>query len=435
MASNAEVCVGIDIGTSSVKAVAVDRGGDVVARARIRHRLLVPAADRLEHDPMQAWRRGPRRALATLGLPAAPRGVSVSAMVPSLAAVDARGHAAGPGLLYGDARGRTGSGGGEAGGFLRWLAAEHPDASGFWPAQAVANHALGGPAAVDRGTAFSTYPLYGPSGWDVDVLAGAGVTPGQLPAVAGEGEPIGSVGDAVLGSGSVDAMAEQLVAGATQPGDVLVVCGTTLIVWANAEDDRAVEGLLWMPGRPGRPAVVGGASNAGGLFLDWVARLLAPGRREPAPGDVPVLLPYVRGERTPYDDPDLRASVHGLALTHGAAGLRRGAFEASAFAARHLLERTGVAARRIVAVGGGTRSAAWMQALADATCLPVDVAAVPEGAALGAAWLGAMAAGLESSATDAERWARTSHRVEPRPDWVGPVAERYAAFSALSPDA
>ena len=77
-------------------------------------------------------------------------------MVPSLAAVDARGHALTPGLLYGDARGRgdgrpTGAPGdvGELLGFLRWCQGEAPDAAGFWPAQAVANHALGGEGAMD----------------------------------------------------------------------------------------------------------------------------------------------------------------------------------------------------------------------------------------------------------------------------------------------
>ena len=59
----AEVTVGIDIGTTSVKAVAADGDGTVVARARVPHRLGVPAADRLEHDVDQAWRGGVRRAL------------------------------------------------------------------------------------------------------------------------------------------------------------------------------------------------------------------------------------------------------------------------------------------------------------------------------------------------------------------------------------
>jgi xylulokinase len=91
------VCVGIDIGTTSVKAVAADDDGNVVARARVPHRLLVPAADRLEHDAAQAWRRGPVRALRSLGLDDDPLAVAVSAMVPSLTAVDRRGRPVAPG--------------------------------------------------------------------------------------------------------------------------------------------------------------------------------------------------------------------------------------------------------------------------------------------------------------------------------------------------
>ena len=148
-----EVTVGLDIGTTSVKAVAADGNGDVVARARIPHRLRIPAPGRMEHDATQAWRRGPRRALAALDQPRA-LGVCVAAMVPSMTAVDRRGIPRTPGLLYGDERGRTESSAnpaasGEALAFLKWLAAEVPDARGFWPAQAAANFALSGEAALD----------------------------------------------------------------------------------------------------------------------------------------------------------------------------------------------------------------------------------------------------------------------------------------------
>ncbi len=62
-----EVTVGIDIGTSSVKAIAADGDGNVVARSRVPHQVVVPAPERFEHDAAAAWRDGPRRALAELG--------------------------------------------------------------------------------------------------------------------------------------------------------------------------------------------------------------------------------------------------------------------------------------------------------------------------------------------------------------------------------
>src|SRR5262245_47346274 len=106
-----DLTVGIDIGTSSVKAVAADADGKVVAGARVPHAWYVPTPLRFEHDAVEAWWHGPRRVLAELG-DIKPRGVSVAAMVPSLTAVGADGVPIGPGLLYGDERGqhaRTGA--------------------------------------------------------------------------------------------------------------------------------------------------------------------------------------------------------------------------------------------------------------------------------------------------------------------------------------
>ena len=76
-----------------------------------------------------------------------------------------------------------------------------------------------------------------------------------------------------------------------------------------------------------------------------------------------------------------------------------------------------------------------MQALADATQLPVDVVAVAEGAALGSAFIARCVAGLEANMTDARRWARTARTVEPRAAAAGPVQDRYARFVALTAEA
>jgi xylulokinase len=439
------VTIGLDIGTTSVKAVAVDDAGEVVARSRVPHRLIVPAPDRMEHDAGQAWRRGPRRALAALGTIDA-RSIGLASMVPSMTAVDARGRPLTPGLLYGDGRGRTpaadGAGpqeSGEAAGFLRWTAGVAPHASGYWPAPAVANRSLGGAGAIDLSVAMTSAPLYGSSGWDPEICSQCGALPDQLPGVEMTGSPAGRLdGDgAVLTAGSVDVWCEQLVAGAGDDGDVHVICGTTLIVWAVAPAARQAPGLWTVPHRlPGR-SLVGGASNAGGLFVDWAGSLLGRGRHAEAgvdPGNLPVWLPYPRGERTPYHDPDLRASLHALDLTHGPAALQRAAWEASGFVVRHHLDLAGVRPARVVATGGGTRSEGWMQAIADATGAPVHVAAEPEGAARGAAFLARIAVGLESDLRQSDRWARTGRVVEPDPRWVGPVADRYGLFARLSGD-
>jgi xylulokinase len=463
--STREVTVGIDIGTSSVKAVAADGDGNVVAHTRIPHPCLVDAPDRLEHDAAVAWRDGPRAALAALGdLPV--RGVGVAAMVPSLAAVDAQGTPVSRGLLYGDVRGRPASGaftGGEPGsgpdtasaglpGFVAALAAAHPDAHGLWPAQAVANHALGGEAVLDSITAVMAHPLYDFVGWDEERVRALGARVDQLPRVVPTGWAAGRVGGAAgdgpaLASGCVDAFAEQLVSGADAPGDVLVLLGTTLVMWVVVEHPVEVPGYLTVPHTASGCFIVGGPSNAGGLFRDWVDRLLAPVDAEDVealdPGRVPVWAPYPRGERVPLDDPDRRAALAGLDLTHGAPAARRAADEASGFVVRRLLDALAAAGardggvatspRRIVASGGGTRAPGLVRAIAETTGLPVDCVAVPDGAALGSAWLARIAAGLEEPTAMAEgrRWARPGRRVEPRTAWAAATAARYEQFLAL----
>jgi xylulokinase len=437
-----DVTVGIDIGTSSVKAVAADGDGNVVASARVPHPFRVPTPSRFEHDAERAWRAGPGEALAALG-DVRPAGVSVAAMVPSLTAVDADGRPVTPGLLYGDERGRHGAVAGhpaESGellAFLRWTAGEAPHAHGFWPAQAVANHALAGEAVLDTTTAATAYPLFDWTAWDEKLAGEVGVRTEQLPRLAPTGAECGRVGGPegpALGSGCIDAFAEQLVAGADEDGDVLVILGTTLIVWAVTEREDAIPGHYVIPHTAPGKMLVGGPSNAGGLFLNWATSLLGDAPSPTDPGSVPVWAPYPRGERVPYDDPDRRAVLAGLDLTHTAGALRRAAFEASGFVTRRMLDATGVAARRIVATGGGTRVDEWVQALADATRLPVDCVAVPEGGALGSAWLARIAAGLEEplAMTEGRRWARTGRRVEPDGRWVEATAARYEEWLTVA---
>jgi xylulokinase len=442
--SRKDVTIGIDIGTTAVKAVAADENGQVTARVRIPHQLRVPAPDLLEHDADEAWRRGPLTALDQLGVADA-RAVAVAAMVPSLTAVDAAGRPVTPGLLYGDDRGRAPGADnqllpalGEAAEFLRWTAAEAPGAAGYWPAPAVANHALAGEAVIDVATAATAFPLFDGTGWNPAACAERGATAEQMPRVETIGTAAGRVqgNGPVLGIGAIDAICEQILAGADRAGEVLVMCGTTLIVWtivADAAEARQVPGLWTIPHTSAGKSQIGGASNAGGLFLGWVDRLLASGDAEKAdPRRVPVWSPYIRGERTPFHDPDRRAVLDALDLTHDAASVRRAAYEASGFVVRQLIELSGAPVSRIVATGGGTRMQPWMQAIADATGRPVEVSAVAEGAALGAAFLGRMAAGLESSINDAARWASTERVVDPHPAWADAVEDRYQRFSELS---
>ncbi|MDQ1511002.1 MAG: xylulokinase [Actinomycetota bacterium] len=437
--STSNVTVGIDIGTSSVKAIAADDDGNVVARARIPHDFYVPSPQRFEHDATVAWHAGPQRALEALG-EVKPRAVSVAAMVPSLTAVDGGGIPCTPGLLYGDERGHQQERSdqpeqGELVQFLKWQAAQRPEARGYWMAQAVANNALSGDPGISMIVAAIAGPLFDWTGWDADLVSSCNARVDQLPTLHPPGQALGEVMShpgCVLEGGTIDAFAEQLVADAGAEGDVLVILGTTLIVWAVVPEAVDIPNYYAMPNTAGGTFLVGGPSNAGGLFLNWATTLLGAGTETVDPARVPVWVPYPRGERVPLQDPTRRGQLIDLDLTHGPAAARRAALESTAFAARRMIDASPVPARRIVATGGGTRLAGWVEALADCTDLPVHVCDVPEGGALGAAFLARLACGLETSMTDASRWARTARVVEPAPGWRPHVNERYARFCEVA---
>ena len=126
---------------------------------------------------MTLWPRGGKQPGLSCSKcePVAPRpvfeAISVSAMMPSVAAVDSTGRPVGPGLLYGDSRGRQQGGADptaseEMAHLSGWAARHAPGAAGYWPAQAVANASLGGEGVADLASAFAAGPLFNGSGWD-----------------------------------------------------------------------------------------------------------------------------------------------------------------------------------------------------------------------------------------------------------------------------
>ncbi len=270
-----ELTVGIDIGTSSVKAVAADADGNIVTRSRIADDFFVPSPQRFEHDAEVAWHDGPRLALDALG-DIEPRAVSVAAMVPSLTSVDADGMPCAPGLLYGDERGHADRESataeiGELAEFLQWQSSQHPDARGYWMAQAVANHALSGQPVISSTVAATAVPLFDWKKWDEGKLAECGARVDQLPTIGPSGHALADVTSrpgCVLEGGTIDAFSEQLVAGCDDVGDVLVICGTTLIVWAVMPEWVEVDRHYSIPHSAPGKFLAGGPSNVGGLFLN-----------------------------------------------------------------------------------------------------------------------------------------------------------------------
>ena len=238
--SRPEVTVGIDIGTTSVKALAADEDGNVVARSRVPHEIRDPRGGPVRSTtPTRAWRGGPRAALDALGARRrAGRGERVRDGAVAHRGRRRRG-AATPGLLYGDgaAGGERASSGnpvesGELVAFLRWTREQAPgrrrvlarDRGGEPRARR-----RGGARHVDRVDRVPAVRLE--RGGTRRSRASSASTVEQLPRLVPTGWECGRVGGAdgpVLASGCIDVLADQIVAGADNDGDVLVLLGTTL---------------------------------------------------------------------------------------------------------------------------------------------------------------------------------------------------------------
>ena len=222
--------------------------------------------------------------------------------------------------------------------------------------------------AVDTAVTASLGSLHMLGKWNGDLLASVGVDEAQLPMVVPMGVAAGTLPgtDTIVTGGTIDALCDQIVAGASEVGDVLVIFGATLIAWAVTDQWLTVPGLVSFPHTTPDRFLVGGPSNAGALFVDWARQLLrgapkpGPDREKLAPrlgdpGRVPVWLPYIRGERTPFEDHTLRSNIYGLDIGSGAEAIERAAFEASGFVVQRMLDMADVKATRIVASGGGSR--------------------------------------------------------------------------------
>lgn len=245
----------------------------------------------------------------------------------------------------------------------------------------------------------------------------------------GEGLPSGTR----VANGPYDLPACALGAGVTSPGDGLLIVGTCLAsLVATTELDLAGEpaGLYISTDRPGHwlramPAMVGTAA------LDWVLSTTGVRHDEvdgllagTPPGAHGVrVLPYFApsGERAPFVEPRLRAELTGVSLESTRGDLVRATCEGIGYAARHCLEAAGLTGSLAVC-GGGTRSSAWMRLLADVLGRPLRVVEGEVGAR------GAVLAAAERYGVglDAVAWTKPTAVVEPDPDRAAFYTRGYA---------
>ena len=232
-------------------------------------------------------------------------------------------------------------------------------------------------------------------------------------------------------AGTIDAAAEAVSVGVVDPGDMMVMYGTTMF-FIHVTGDPVPDPRMWATAfaLPGRYSIDGGMSTTGALtrwFRDnlageemaaeaaggpnaYAALAEAAGRIPPGAEGV-ICLPYFAGERTPINDPDARGVYAGLTLSHTKAHLYRASLEGTAYGVRHNLETMsamGAPPRRLVAVGGGAKNPLWLQIVSDVSGLPQDVPERTIGASYGDAFMaglgdrhrlraGGVAAGLGQS--------------------------------------
>src|SRR5262245_45000436 len=493
-AAVSELLVGIDVGTQSSKGVLVRLDGTLVAEARAEHGMDVPRPGWAEQDADAVWWADVcsiARRLAE-AVPAGDRigGVGVSAIGPTVLPLDDAGHPLRPAILYGvdtrasaQIRALEARHGAEAltrwsgmdlssqatGPKIAWLAEHEPDvharARWFVTATTYLVRRLTGATVIDARTAAHFNPLFDRStiGWSdrfaegitaVDRLGDIG-WPADLAgtitaeAAARTGLPAG----VPVAVGAVDALSEAIGVGASRPGDLMIMYGsTTFFILVTSEQVTA--GSLWLtPGsEPGLWAVSGGLAT-GGSALAWfrdrfaselVAAEVAGG--EPAfaalsaeaaatgtDGSEDLLfLPYFSGERTPINDPGARAVLAGASLHTSRGDLYRALLQGIAYATRANLEAMAVLApiRRVVAVGGGTADPYLLQLVSDATGIEQSIPASTIGAARVDAIIAGLAAGLLAR-EEAEAWTSIERVIEPRVQFRAAHDRRSAAFGEL----
>jgi xylulokinase len=473
--------LGIDIGTSSSKGVLVGQGGDVLARADRAHETSHPRPGWVEHDAEAVWWAdflALSRELVAAADGRTLAGLAVSGIGPVLLPAEGNGRPLRPAILYGvDTRAAreieelTAELGAEAimerggtplssqavGPKWRWLERNEPDiyrrTELFLMASSYLVYRLTGEYVLDHHSASQCDPMYDLRAADWARDWAERVAPGiELPRLAWPTEVVGTVGaDAAaetglprglpVTAGTVDAWAEAASVGVTEPGDMMVMYGTTMFLIQVLADPRPHPGLWTTRGTlPGTYSLAAGMATSGAI-TDWLRRLVGRDFTElvAAAAEVPagsrglLLLPYFAGERTPLFDPDARGIVAGLTTAHGLGELYRAALEGIAYGVRHNIEAmsaSGGVARRLVAVGGGTRGGLWTQIVTDVTATEQQIPEETVGAALGDALLAGIATGADP---DVSAWNPVRTTIRPDPERAGVYAEFYPRYRELYP--
>jgi xylulokinase len=492
------VFLGLDIGTSGVRALLVRRSGEVVASATSSLTLSTPRPGWAEQDPEDWWTASISAIAAATAKAPNERmlAAGISGQMHSSVFLDRDGRVIRPALLWCDGRTTaqcadiTRRVGGEEKlqalvsnpaleGFtlpkILWLRDCEPAAYARLATVLLAKdfirYRLTGALATEPSDASGTL-MFDPlrMRWSDDLLAAVDIPRELLPDVGGSAEVLGRVcgeaatatglapGTPVVGGGADNACGAAGV-GVVRQGDAVASWGTSGTVLAPTVEPVVEPGLrahTFCHVAPRLWYVMGVVLSAGGAFAwyrDQLARDLADAPSSdalldaeaaaiPAGAEGITFLPYLQGERTPHRDASARGAFLGLSLAHTRAHLTRAVLEGICFALRDsvsLLQSLGLAPDELLLTGGGARSPFLRQLQADVYGLPVATVNREEGPAYGAALLAAVGAAAYPDLTTAARATLTRSAVL-RPD---PATHRAyemvynrfrSAFAAARPD-
>jgi xylulokinase len=478
----AACALGLDLGTSSAKAVVLDTGGTVLAQASAGYPVTSAQPGYAESDPELWWSAVMACTREALGRADGqePVAIGLSGQMHGLVMTSADGRALRPALLWADSRasgllpayrelGRAALDRlanplfpGMAGPMLAWVARHEPSvyAGTRWALSPKdwLRARLTGEFHAEPSDASATL-LYDVAGdrWDLEVVEALGLDAGRLAPLlpsgaavagrltAGAAAELGLAAGLRVAAGAGDTAAAALGSGMAAESDIQLTVGTgaQVIRPAAGPVNRAEAGVhLFRLAAPSGWYQMGATLSAG-LSLNWVREVLnasweelyasAPG---PPASDDPVFVPHLTGERTPYCDPALRGSWSSLALASDRASLLRSALEGTAFAIRDALDAllgpSGPAPACLRLAGGGTLAPGWRQLLADVLGVPLYAVEVPAASGRGAALLGAIAAGLLGFDDCAGPLAPPATlTAEPDPGRAAVYAERHARFQSV----
>jgi len=465
--------LGVDIGTFESKGVLVDGSGGIVAEAHAPHEMIVPRPGWAEHRADEDWWDDfctiTRALISRSGIdPARIACVATSAIGPCMLPVDEAGRPLMNGVLYGvDTRAaaeieeladRIGAEtilevcgnaltSQSVGPKILWLKRTRPElfarTARVLTSTSYLTFRLTGAYVIDHYTAANFSPLYDVQRLDwTDALCPDILPLDGLPRLMWSTEIAGHVTEQAASetglapgtpvtAGTIDAAAEAVSVGVRNPGDMMMMYGSTVFI-IQVTDAPVRDARLWYAPwlTPGSHAAMAGCATSGTLthwFRDRFARELP---RETAFADLAreaeasppganglLMLPYFSGERTPIHDPRAKGTFFGLNLTHGRGDLYRALIEGIAHGTAQVFDtyrEAGAPPARVLAVGGGTQNRLWLQSTSDIGGVPQIVCEKTVGASYGDAFLAASAVG-RVRAGDIAAWNPEVETLTPEP--------------------